>query len=61
MGNPGEKFLEVPVATAVKGKRWEFSENREARLRNQRHLEKAYEWLRSRGKIVPLKGGAESP
>ncbi len=55
MDNPAEKFLEVPLTGEIKGKRWEFFENREARLRNQRHLEKAYEWLRRRGKIVPLK------
>jgi len=60
MSNPAEKFREVPVTREIKAKRWEFFENREARSRNQRHLEKAYEWL-SRGKIVPLKGGTESP
>lgn len=54
MGNPAEKFLENPVTTEMKGKKWELFENTEARLRNQEHLEKAYEWLRNRGKIVPL-------
>ena len=54
MGNPAEKFWENPVTTEIKGKKWELFENTEARLRNQEHLEKAYEWLRKRGKIVPL-------
>jgi len=60
MGNPAEKFLENPVTPELKGKKWELFENTEARLRNQEHLEKAYDWLKSRGKIVPLKGGTES-
>ena len=60
MGNPAEKFLENPVTTEIKGKKWELFEYTEARLRNQEHLEKAYEWLRNRGKIVPLECGIES-
>jgi hypothetical protein len=60
MGNQAEKFLENPVTTEIKEKKRELFENREARLRNQKHLQKAYEWLRSKGKIVPLKGGTES-
>jgi hypothetical protein len=61
MGNSVEKFGEIPVTTQIEGKRWESFETTEARLRNQRHLEKAYEWLRNRGKIVPPKGGTKSP
>ncbi|MGZ4857735.1 MAG: hypothetical protein ACXVZU_05200 [Methanobacteriaceae archaeon] len=60
MGNPAEKYLENPVTTEIKRKIWELFENTEARLRNQEHLEKAYKWLRNRGKTVPLKGGIES-
>jgi hypothetical protein len=60
MGNQAERLWENPVTTEIKEKKRELFENREARLRNQKHLEKAYEWLRSRGKIVPLKGGVES-
>jgi hypothetical protein len=61
MRNPAEKFRENPVITEIKGKKWELFENTDARLRNQEHLEKAYEWLRKRGKVVPLKGGIDSP
>ena len=61
MANPAEKFGEVSVTKEINGKKLELPENREASLRNQRHLEMAYEWLRSRGEIVPLKPGAESP
>ena len=60
MGNPAEKFWENPATTEIKGKKWVLFENTEARLRNQEHLEKAYEWLRNRGKIVPLECGIES-
>jgi hypothetical protein len=60
MNNPAEKFCENPATTEIKGKKGELFENTEARLRNQEHLEKAYEWLRNKGKIVPLKGGIES-
>ena len=55
--NPAEKFGEDPVTTEIKGKKWELFENREMRLRNQRHLEMACEWLRGRGKFVPVKDG----
>jgi len=61
MANPAEKFGEVSVTKEMNEKKLQFLENREASLRNQRHLEMAYEWLRSRGEIVPLKPGAESP
>lgn len=61
MGNPAEKCGEISVTKEMNGKKLELLENREASLRNQRHLEMAYEWLRSRGEIVPLKRGAESP
>jgi hypothetical protein len=60
MSNLAEKFERNPVVTETEEKKWELFENREERLRDQKHLEMAYEWLRSRGKIVLLKGGIES-
>ncbi len=60
MSNLIEKFEKNPVATEIEEKERKLFENREAKLRNQRHLELAYEWLRSRGKIVLLKDGIES-
>jgi len=60
MSNLIEKFEKNPVATEIEEKERKLIENREAKLRNQRHLELAYEWLRSRGKIVLLKDGIES-
>jgi hypothetical protein len=61
MGNPEEKCGEISVTKEMNGKKMDLLENREASLRNQRHLEMAYEWLRSRGEIVPLKGGTKRP
>jgi hypothetical protein len=61
MRNPAERFRENPFTIEKKEKEREFLEDREARLRNQSHLEKAYEWLRSRGKTVPLEGGTDRP
>jgi hypothetical protein len=60
MSNLMEKFEKNPISTEIEEKEWGLFENREAELRNQKHLEMAYEWLRSRGKIVVLKGGIES-
>ena len=60
MSNLIEKFEKNPVATEIEEKERKLFENKEAELRNQRHLELAYEWLRSRGKIVLLKDGIES-
>lgn len=60
MGNLAEKSGENPVTTETEEKKWELFENREARLRDQKHLEMAYEWLRNRGKIVRLKGAIEN-
>jgi hypothetical protein len=55
-----EKPEKNPVTTETEGKKWEIFENREARLRDQKHLEMAYEWLRNRGKTDLLKGAIES-
>jgi hypothetical protein len=60
MSNLIEKFEKNPVATEIEKKEWKLFENREAKLRDQRHLELAYEWLRSRRKIELLKDGIES-
>jgi hypothetical protein len=48
------------VKTETEVKEWEIMENREASLRDQKHLEMAYEWLRNRGKTDLLKGAIES-
>jgi hypothetical protein len=51
MSNLAEKPGKNPVTTEAEEKKWElFFKNREARLRDQIHLEMAYEWLRNRGK-----------
>jgi hypothetical protein len=60
MSNLAEKFEKNNATTEIEENEWELFENREAKLRNQKHLEMAYEWLRSRGKIVLLKGGIEN-
>ena len=60
MSKLAEKSEKNPVTTETEKKKWELFENREARLRDQKHLEMAYEWLRNRGKMVLLKGAIES-
>jgi hypothetical protein len=55
-----EKIERKPVTAETEEKKWEIFENREARLRDQKHLEMAYEWLRSRGKTDLLKSAIES-
>ncbi len=61
MSKLAEKREKHPVTIETEEKKWEPFENREARLRDQEHLELAYEWLRSRGKTLLLKGATESP
>jgi hypothetical protein len=61
MSNLAGRYEKNPVPTETEEKEWELFENEEARLRDQKHLEMAYEWLRSRGKSVLLKGAIESP
>ena len=51
MSNLLEKFEKNPVTTEIKEKEWELLGNREAKLRDQKHLKMAYEWLWGRGKI----------
>jgi len=60
MSNLAEKSEKNPVTTEAEEKKWELFGNREARLRDQKHLEMAHEWLRNRGKMVLLKGAIES-
>jgi hypothetical protein len=59
MNNLADKSEKNAVTIEIEEKKWELFENREAGLRDQEHFELAYEWLRSRGKIVPLKGAIE--
>jgi len=60
MSNLAEKPKKNPVTAETGKKKWELFEDREARLRNQRHLEMAYEWLKNRGKIAPFQGSLEN-
>jgi len=59
MGNLAEKSEKNPLTPEAEEKKCELFENREARLRDQKHLEMAYEWLRNKGKIVLLKSAIE--
>ena len=61
MSNLTEKPKKNPIPTEMEKKKWKLFEDREARLRDQRHLEMAYEWLRNRGKPAPLQGSIENP
>jgi len=49
MSNLSEKFEKNSVITEIEEKEWKLFENRGAKLRDQKHLEMAYEWLRRRG------------
>jgi hypothetical protein len=60
MNNLADKSEKNAVTIEIEEKKWELFENREARLRDREHFELAYEWLRNRGKIVPLKSVIES-
>ena len=60
MSNLAEKSERNPVTTETEEKKWELFENWEARLKDQKHLEMACEWLRSRGKTDLLKGAIEN-
>jgi hypothetical protein len=55
-----EKPEKNPVTTEKEEKKCEVFENKEARLKDQKHLEMAYEWLKNRGKTDLLKGAVES-
>jgi CRISPR/Cas system-associated exonuclease Cas4 (RecB family) len=60
MSHLAEKSVQNPVMTEMEKKQREIFEDREASLRDQKHLEMAYEWLRNRGKTDLLKGAIES-
>jgi len=60
MSHLAEKSKKNRVTTETEKKKWEIFENREASLRDQKHLEMAYEWLRNKGKTDLLKGAIES-
>jgi hypothetical protein len=60
MSHLAEKSEKNRVTTETEKKKWEIFENREASLRDQKHLEMAYEWLRNKGKTDLLKGAIES-
>ena len=56
MSNWVEKFEKNTATIETGEEEWELFEDREMTLRNHKHLEMAYEWLRKRGKIGLLKG-----
>lgn len=58
MGNFAERNRKNQVAD-IEGQEKVFFESTEARLRNLKHLEMAYEWLRNRRKPVQLKRAIE--
>jgi len=60
MSNLAEKPEKIHITTEMDEKKWELFESREARLRDQKHLEMAYEWLRNRGKMMRLKVATEN-
>jgi hypothetical protein len=60
MSHLAEKSERNPATTEPEEKQWEIFDNKEASLRNQKHLEMAYEWLRNKGKTDLLKGASES-
>ncbi len=60
MNHLAGKTVKNHVTTEIEEKRREIFENREARLRDLKHLEMAYEWLRNRGKTDLLKSAIES-
>lgn len=55
-----ERSVKNHVTPETEEKKWENFEKREACLRDQKHLEMAYEWLKNRGKADLLKGTFES-
>jgi hypothetical protein len=48
------------AASPMEEKEWGHYQSREARSRDLKHLEMAYEWLRKRRKAVPLKRPIEN-
>ena len=60
MSHLAEKSVKNHVTPETEEEKWENFENWEARLRDQKHLEMAYEWLRNKGKTDLLKEAIES-
>ncbi len=60
MGNLAEKTGKNQTAAEMKEQKRELFESTEARLRDLKHLEMAYEWLRNRQKPVQLKHAIEN-
>ena len=58
MGKLAEKTTKNQV-TEIEEKKRELFESTEARLRDLKHLEMAYEWLRNRQKPAQLKRAIE--
>ena len=52
MSDLAEKSGKNAATQVADEKKWRLIKNREARLRDQKHFELAYEWLKSRGKIA---------
>ena len=46
MSNLLENFANNPITTEIEKKEWGLSKNRESKLKDQKHLEMAYEWLK---------------
>ena len=60
MGNLAEKTGKNQAAAEMKEQKRELFESTEARLRDLKHLEMAYEWLRNRQKPVQVKRAIEN-
>jgi hypothetical protein len=46
MGNLLKNLVNNPITTEIEEKEWGLSKNRESKLKDQKHLEMAYEWLK---------------
>lgn len=60
MSNLWGKPEKNDVIPEMEEKKWEHFESREARERDLKHLQMAYEWLGKRRKPVPLKRAIEN-
>ncbi len=60
MGNLAEKTGKNQATAEMKEQKRELFESTEARLRDLKHLELAYEWLKNRQKPVRLKRAIEN-
>jgi hypothetical protein len=54
MDNLLELFVNNRITKEIEQKEWGLSKNKESRLRDQKHLEMAYEWLKRDRKGSPL-------